>query len=376
MWLVRLVVCAAFLSYSLLATASAFDRSARSQLALGEWVPGWLRAVTPAARARQFVEAGLPAPALNPALAALRADPVEPGSAALYGTALLARGDRRQADRAFRVAARFGWREPLTQLYWLETAMAAGDMPAAVLRFDVLARQYPQAPAMAQAAARLEASEAGRAGLAARIAQGANWARAYAQIDGAAGAERVLARSEVLLGAARLGRHLGCEPVTRITIALAEIDPLQGAAVWRDHCPDAGAAGAIADAGFEAFIPTRQRVPFEWAVAGHGDLSVRSVPGKIGQALELANGGTVTIPVLSQLVPLQPGRYRLAWRGESSKQLRAELSCARVPVAPPSVGASGQTIDVDASCPARWLRFWLAPGSTPTLLDDVSLERL
>jgi hypothetical protein len=248
-----------------------------------------------------------------------------------------------------------------------------------VLRFDALARQYPDAPAMAQAAARLEASEAGRAALAARMAQGTNWAGSYAQIDGSAGADRVLARGDVLAAAARLGLKFGCEPIARITRALADADPQRGAALWREHCPDAGSAGAIADGGFEKFVPARQRVPFEWTLAGHGDLSAAIVPAEpagSGQALKLANGGTATIPVLTQFVPLPPGRYRMAWAGANPSRLRSELSCARQPTVPPVETGSGQIFEVDASCPARWLRFWLTPGATPVLLDEITLERL
>jgi hypothetical protein len=378
-WLVRAAISGGLLLYAVLATVSAFDRSARKHPGLADWVPSALQAAAPAARARRFIEAGLPAPALDPALAALQADPVDPASTALYATALLARGAQRQADSAFRVGARLGWREPLTQLYWMETALAANDMRAAVLRFDALARQYPDAPAMAQAATRLEASAAGRAALAARMAQGASWAGSYAQIDGRAGADRVLARSDVLAAAARLGLKLGCEPIARITRALAAVDPLRGAALWREHCADAGTAGAIADSGFERFVPTRQRVPFEWALAGHGDLSAVIVPADSagnGQALKLANSGAATIPVLMQLVPLPPGRYRIGWTGASDERLRTELSCASQPAVPPVAAGAGQIFEVDASCPARWLRFWLTPGATSVLFDEVVLERL
>lgn len=375
-WLGLSVLAIAIAAYCALALASAFDRSARAHPNLAALVPAALQAAAPAADADRFVEAGLPAPALEPARRALGADPVDPASSALVGAALLARGDRRGAERAFRVAARLGWRAPLTQLYWLETALAAEDIGAAILRFDVLARQYPQAPAMALAATRLEASEAGRAALAGRIARGANWAATYAQIDGSSGAERVLARGNVLLAAARLGAQLGCEPTARITRSLADIDPQRGAALWREHCPEAAAAGALTDAGFEAFVPSRARVPFEWRSAGDGNLAIRLVRGGTGQALELANNGVAPIPALAQLVPLAPGRYRLSWQGESGGRLRAELGCAREPRTSPVESGLGKIHTIDKACPARWLRFWLAPGGAPVLLDEVALERL
>jgi hypothetical protein len=36
----------------------------------------------------------------------------------------------------------------------------------------------------------------------------------------------------------------------------------------------------------------------------------------------------------------------------------------------------GKIHTIDKACPARWLRFWLAPGGAPVLLDEVALERL
>ena len=38
-------------------------------------------------------------------------------------------GKTADAEAAFRVAARFGWRQPTTQAYWYDAALQAGDWP-------------------------------------------------------------------------------------------------------------------------------------------------------------------------------------------------------------------------------------------------------
>jgi hypothetical protein len=52
-------------------------------------------------------------------------------------------GRPQQAEAAFRIAARFGWREPTTQVYWYEAALQSGDLRARVERADALLRTHP-----------------------------------------------------------------------------------------------------------------------------------------------------------------------------------------------------------------------------------------
>lgn len=359
-----------------LALVSGFDRAAAAHPELARWVPAPFAAQAPASAARRFVTSGLAAPALEPARQALAADPLDPGAAGLLGTALLARGQGEAADRAFRHSARLGWREPLTQSYWLELALQRGDIARAVVRFDALARQYSGAPAVTAAADRIEASPAGRAALSARIARGTGWALGYAAVTPADPPERLARRGEVLLGAARLGRRLGCEASAGLAAALAPHDPMLGAALWREHCPDASRAGALSDPDFAA-RRARPRVPYEWDIAADGALEAqfRRVEGfSGGEALQLRSTAPSGLRVLSQLVPLTPGRYRLTWLARpQTGRLRAALTCTRDAAMP---APDGVEIVVDASCPARWLQFWLTPGSEPVLLGQVRLERL
>lgn len=383
----RLIAAFAGLGYGFLAVFSGFDRAAANHPALAAYLPAVFAAQAPAAEARRFVEAGLAAPALKPARRALLADPANPAGSALFATALLADRQPRPAARAFQVSAQLGWREPLTQVYWLEIALASGDQRAAVLRFDALARQYPYAPAVTAAANRIETSEAGRRALAERIGRGAAWSNSYAQIDGSTGAERLNRRARVLLAATAVGTRIGCQGAARIVSSLALTDPRLGAELWRAECPQPTSQSPVDNGGFEAGDLLRPRVPFEWELAGDGAVEatlLASGPDKAGsgRVLQLRSSAPASLPVLTQLVRLDPGHYRVSWTAAPQSQsgrLQVTLACRRdgpTRELPVTAGIrAAQSFTVGAACAAHWLQFWLTPGPDAVLLDSVRIEK-
>ena len=137
-----LLVLPALVLYLVLAWGSGLDRSAQQREIDARLVPAPLRSGVLFAQARQFIDAGIAGSAFAPARLALARDPANPAAPALLGAALAGKRDHVAADRAFRVAARLGWREPLTQLYWFQVSLGQNDFINAVLRFDAIARQY------------------------------------------------------------------------------------------------------------------------------------------------------------------------------------------------------------------------------------------
>lgn len=370
-WALRYGLFALLAVYALLAIASAFDRVAPTQPALADYLPASLQGESPNNLARRLILAGLPHSALEPARRGLSASPADPAANANLALALLARGDQPGAVAAFRVSARLGWREPLTQLFWMRMSIGQRDWRNAVRRFDALARQYPDTPAVAEAAALLESSPESRAMLAGMIAQRARWTRAYANNAG----KNLGARAEVLLEAARLGGRLGCDTVAPPVRGLALSDPQRGAALWRAHCPDAGAPGALNDGALEHIRVAGPRTPFEWDLAGHGALE--TAPGSPGNGgLELRSAAAGQLPVLAQLVPLQPGSYRVSWQASLQNRLRISLACRRDTAPQPGQDGGSLTFAIDAACPARWLQVWIAPGSEPVRLERILVEPL
>ena len=113
----RIVASLGLLAFAALAGASGLDRMSLFEPALGRLVPEPLRAQGARSTAALAITRNQPGPALAAARAAVKADPIDPGSTALLGTAYLLNGQLAEAEAAFRVAARFGWRDPATQAY-------------------------------------------------------------------------------------------------------------------------------------------------------------------------------------------------------------------------------------------------------------------
>jgi hypothetical protein len=89
---------------------------------------------------------------------------------------------------------------------------------------------------------------------------------------------------------------------------------------------------------------------------------------------------------MTQLVPLAPGQYRLAWSardeaGAPRRRLVAVVACdagshdwiAAAPQRAP--GAFAGQFTVDDACAARWLSFAILPGAGVVSFGDVSLQR-
>ena len=169
---------------------------------------------------------------------ALRDAPADPQSAAMLGASLLLSGDRTQADKAFRVAGRLGWRVPITQSYWMGKALAVGDYEVAALRLDALLRQQPGLLSQSQLLGPMERNPAGRAALVRRMALRPEWLLPYVAVDASSPADVMLRRSEVLEEAARKGLVLGCGSIAPTIARLIELNLRDEAGrLSRAHCP-------------------------------------------------------------------------------------------------------------------------------------------
>lgn len=370
---------AAALLYIGLALASGLDRAVPDRPDLARWIPQSLQAQSLTAEARRYVAVGIPASALGPARLAVARDPANPATAAVLGAALLAVRRPAEAGAAFRIAALGGWRDVLTQVYWMQAALGVGDTKAAVVRFDALARQYPGAPAVAAAAGLLEASPEGRTALARQLAGGANWANSYAAFESSAPPERMHNRAEVLIATAAFGRVLGCAAVAPAVGALAESDALTAARLWRAHCPEARGEDTPSDGAM--IRQGAPRVPFDWDYPGHGDIESGVVAERgRGFVRSFRSTSAAPLPVAAQLVPLAPGAWRVSWRGTGPEG--ATLSCRRDVPAPSEWPVRSDNADQSRSrvfavgndCRAQWLQLWIAPGPGEARFTAVRVE--
>ena len=179
---------------------------------------------------------------------ALRDAPADPQSAVMLGAGLLANGDRKQADQAFRVAGRLGWRVPITQSYWLGKALSASHYDLAALRLDALLRQQPQLLSQRQLMDPMERNPAGRAALIKRMALHPEWLSVYTADVQSTPPDVVMQRSDVFEEAGHQGLMLGCDAIAPIIARLIALNLREQAGrLAKAHCqPQQPAPNSIA----------------------------------------------------------------------------------------------------------------------------------
>ncbi len=383
----KLAMLGAVIAFAGLALGNGLDRASARQPALARYVPGFLAAEAHRSQAAAALLAGDKPLAMAAAARAVQADPIDPRSTALLGATQLAADQRVKADKSFRVAARFGWRDPLTQLYFMNIALAAGQPRLAVLRLDAVLRQAPDFPVRDMLLAQFEASPQGRAALAERLALRPAWTKAYLQHTASLDLPTLRNRADVVGSLSAL--PWGCDTVAALVAQLVNVGgPIEARRLWQSHCPSV--APGITDPHFAALPQTRLPVPFEWNLIGSGDVSAMPAAYSMASAtgLLVRVSGPVPRPVAWQMLALPPGSYRLSWTAQDRNAKPAggaqiSLSCqkdGRNPVAMTELsGGKGQfqaTVSIDSACVAPFLTLWLAPGNEEVRFDDLALTGL
>ena len=342
---------------------------------------------TGAARARAitlFVKSG-PQSAIGFARRAILSDPISAQPISLLGRSQLYSAQAQEARKTFEVAAQLGWRDAMTQIYWLDQALQSGDIKVAAERLDALLRQNPSDENKDRFLGIVSATPEGRAALANRLKAHPTWTETYVSDVSELPAYQLSQRVDVVL---RAGKGVWDCPSSAVFVQrLIDTSMLREAqSVWHENC---GASNSfVFDGGFDQLDTTRPTQGFDWQLSTRGDVDVRSVSDLSGQrSLDLEVTGTRSMLVLRQLIVLPPGTYQLSWRtpdtpAAAARAIAVSLDCDEKlenaePGTPDGTAKDRyvMTFTVDAACPARKLAIWLAPRS-PVHLDDVALHPL
>ncbi|MGH6785206.1 MAG: hypothetical protein ACREBO_00090 [Novosphingobium sp.] len=373
----RIGIGAAILLYAVAAWGNGFDRISRLSPGAARLVPGVFRAEADRTDATIALTRQQAARARRLAEMAVRGDPTDARGAGLLGAARRAGGDLRGAERAFRIAARFGWRDPLTQAYWYDEALARGDFDLAALRLDALLRSGSSTLSQEALVAPIQQSRFGRDALARRLALNPVWAERYLGPDADLERDPLLLRAEVVTAAGSLGCNRTA-PLTRILLDRGERAAAER--VWRVNCSQAQPGGLLADRDFRA-AARGEDAPFGWRRLRDADVdaSFAPLPGG-GAELHLRNLGAVTKLVLTQEIDLPARRMAIKGRVTGDRgRVVAGFGCG-AETEPPSrvdgdIGEAGQVLTAP-QCGNVMLNLWLRPGSGEVILADLSLAPL
>ncbi len=339
---------------------------------------------TGAARSRAmltFVRQG-PAHAIGYARRAVASDPISAQAISILGQAQLYSQNTTEAYEAFRVSGQLGWRDGMTQIYWLDQALQEKNYKVAAERLDALLRQAPTDENRDRLLAAVAATEEGRSALAERLKLAPVWARTMVTTVRELPADEVLQRIDLMR---RTGKGVwDCptsEMITQRLINLGMIPEAQS--VWQLNCETAGAL--LYDGGFDHIDTLQKSTAFDWQLSSSGDAEI-TIAGEGSQRnLGLEVTGSVSLPIVQQIVVLKPGRYQLTWRTPDTnpaqaRALQISLACnadfSKALVGEPVAGKSDawrQEFVIDNECQVRQLIFWLAPHA-PVHLDDVNLS--
>lgn len=387
MWRVAAILAGA-LALGGACAVSGMDRMARFNPAVAAQVPQPFARAALRTLGGQALAAGRSKDAAAYGWHALNRAPFESESVALFAAGQLAAGNAPAAERGFALAGRMGWRVPVTQAYWLNRAMQAGDYDRAALRLDALLRQLPTLVGQQALLDPVERSPAARAALVERMDARTEWLGRYIDEVFALPPAVLRQRGTVMIDAANAGLVLGCARLSDMAGAMINARMYGDArALWAAQCPDASGPLLGGD-GFATLDLTGSRNPFAWRSEGSGDVLLGLV-ARTGGGQRLTIDGTppATRPFLSKLLLLDPGRYRLSWRagagdGPADARIRAALDCAGAPAvwldaAPVGDGLRRTVVvTVPGGCPAQTLRFALSGGGGSLWLEDVRLDPL
>jgi len=378
----QLIIIAVALAFAFLTISSGLDRVSKHEFAVARFVTAPFAAEAYRAKAAAALRAGELPEAVTAAKHAVVADPIDQRSVALLGAAHLALGQRIEADRAFRTAARFGWRDPLTQLYLMDQAQKSGEVRLAALRLDAVLRHNPRFPLRDLLLAQFEVTPEGRAALAARLALRPAWTVHFTDDGGTLPLTALRNRAEVLK--AYPGSSLGCETILPLVNRLdGATDVLIAKQIWLRHCPTA--SPGLADPHFTA-LSRERRTPFEWNLAASGDITAVPVTAS-GTGLVARVSGAASRMIAWQMLTLRPGRYRLSWTavdrtGLPASGLSFSLSCKlgeRIALRSRAPAGSGRFIadlEVDGACPGQYLAIWMAPSIEEVRVDAIALQSI
>lgn len=370
---------AVLIAFAASSAAVGLDRMSGLNPTLERLVPSPFRNQAHRSAAALALANGQNALALQHATTAVRSDPGNAQSLALMGSAQTLSGDTIAADATFRVAAQRGWRNWLTQIYWFDTAMAAGDIKLAMLRTDALLRTDPNFIAGPQLLEAMEITEEGRTELAKRLAERPVWIRTYFTTDDEMPSSTLLTKSDVAIRSAKI-QPMDCDTILDLTRRILSRGMRREAMnLWTSSC-DAKFETGLSDGSFEELADTALVAPFGWQRHVSGDVEInltRTENGK-GRQVLAHNSSPSSKLLLSQAIAIDPGAYlvkaKITQDGVPAiGSISISLDCdgrRRLPGnVQGDVAGTGQKL-VIGECPRPVLGIWLKPNTTISL-DDV-----
>lgn len=332
--------------------------------------------------------------AIGSAAAALRLAPAQTSAIPILAAAQAMKRRPLLAARLMDLSARAGWRDPATQWWVLQLAIAASNFNVAAQRADALLRQRQlELPAIG-ALRRIERSGS-RQALAERFAENPPWKSLYlTNVAGLAPAQ-LSARAALLTEVQKRGVTLTEAEIAAPVNALTMASRAAEARGWWISLtnPEARKFG-VSDGSFDRLGKREGRpppVPFEWKLSNPIDAGAEVVArpdGSGGVAVHVAANAGAAGDLLHQVMTLNRGPYLLTFSfavDDGEFPARWSIVCAdgrtlgqkQVRRAGGDWARAAYAFNVPAGCESQHLRLGLTGRNINRIefwLDDVSVE--
>ncbi|MDE8650474.1 hypothetical protein [Novosphingobium album (ex Liu et al. 2023)] len=325
------------------------------------------------ATAQMALLIGQPGTAIALARASLAARPLDPATLRTLALAQLRGGAVDDAARTLTLASQLGWRDRAMQKLLLGFALRAGDVNAAAIRIDALARQKID-PAGTVAAMRAMLLLPGAAeALAQRLAERPAWRIDFLRATDDLPQQAYAPWMAMLAELARLHAPAAPEEINVFERTLiAKSQPTLAITASRRF----GTLGSPSPSGLERVFQGLDLSPFVWAVSPGREGSVtQERPG----AITVTSQGQNRQALISRIFPIAPGEHVLKMRvtdqaGDADRAFAWSVKClsasgelpTRIRSQPVPDGNMAQiAFTVPSDCTAASVTLIALPGQLP-----------
>jgi hypothetical protein len=256
---------------------------------------------------------------------ALANDPLNVVALRVVGLASDKTGDPVAAARFMNLAGELGWRDTPVQLWLTQAAIRSGDWDSALIRADALARreQWPRLTSALFVAAL--ATGPGREALARQLSNDPPWRGSFFYTLGSLGLEKRDEIEALIAALARNGSGVSRADLNPYVTGLVNQGKVRDAFdMWRRYGRrgDVQAQSLPSDGNFRLAqsdgFGDGTIFPFEWRLSDGvgGDATIER--GATSGKLVVRADGTAATLLARQVLPLTPGRYRLAGSVQAS----------------------------------------------------------
>lgn len=249
---------------------------------------------------------------------ALRHDPTAVSAVTALGLNAEIRGDRAKARELFGYAQTLSRRDVVTQLWFIENAVANGDVVGALKHYDIALLTSPEmADVLFPVLAAASADPAVRKPLAHMLAAKPLWAEAF--IDHLAGkSPDPSATANLFNELRRAGVPVSDSARASVVNALAAAGDADAA--WRYYA--AGHPGISRDTSRDPFFQDEPESPskLDWNLIDTPGVSVSIQRDGQNGVLEFSLPASIGGALLQQMQMLPPGNYRLVGRADGIEQ--------------------------------------------------------